>query len=1177
MQASVVYVNNPYNPHKDVVRKTYGKSRTISSLAPKTQLPVVCLFNGVPLLRKNGGWEKRIKDGDIVAFQALPQGGGGGSNPLKLVLMIAVAVIAPYAAGALAPTLGLTTELAISALGAVIAFAGNLLVNALIGPPKPPSSNNNTNSLQASPTYNLQAQGNRARIGEAIPVIYGRHLIYPDYAAEPYAEYAGNKQFIFQLFCIGQGEYDISNIRIEDTPVANFPEITYEIVQPGQKVTLFPSNVVSANEVSGQELVTSSYIGGFVANPASTTVTSIGVDINTPAGIYYANDDGGLNPISISYQFHARLIDDSGAAIGSWFTLGSHSISGATATPQKRSHRYTVTKGRYEVRAIRVSAKNTNPRYGNTIVWEQLRGYIPDDNEYGDITLLAMRMQATDSLSSQSARRVNCKVQRKLRAWNGTGFTAPAATRSPAWALLDACTAVYGGRYPANRVDLAALLYLDGVWAARGDYFDGIFDQKVVLWEVLDTIARVGRAKRYNQGGIIRFARDEAVALPVALFNMRNIVRNTLKVNYLLPGEETADHVIVKYFDETYEKLIDVPCVLPGALIQTPAIVTLFGVTNRAQAFREGMYMAAANRYRRQIITFTTEMEGFIPTFGNLIAIAHERLQRSVSGDVLDYDSGTGIITLSEPVSFDGDTYYLAFKKVNGDYSGPWEVTEGADEFHPVLAATLDFTPETDNTKVKTAFAFGTATGTTKLARVMAIKPIDVFTVSITAVNEDAAVHTADTGTTPPASLYWNLPIPVSRPVITGVSVALGGTPSNPRLVVTWKGSGGAELFVVESSYDGGNTWERGAEVRVESASIPAKRGLVRVRVAGIGLAQGNWTQWIGDPYAVPPNDVSSFLVQVQPDGTRQFTMSMVGGLPADFAGYEIRYKVGSGPYTWEQLAPIQEGILPASPWESNQLDAGTYVFAVKAVDTSGNKSVNANFLVADLANQRLAGVIFSILPRNQGWPGTKTNFFLEPDTGDLVATDTSLWSDLTTWDDWNQWPNTVAGSSVYQPDTIDLGANVTFIPVLTGQAEGTLLLEEQHSNDDVTYTSWATIGDTTVTCRYIRLRATVTGSLPRLISLDLKLSGQSVTEEINDLDTSLLTGDNDIGVGDVRLPYSKPFATISQVQVTLQNVGPGWSYEVIDKDTTIGPRIKIYNGSGVAADATIDVFMRGY
>ena len=38
-----------------------------------------------------------------------------------------------------------------------------------------------------------------ARLDQAIPVQYGRVCAYPDFAAQPYVEYAGNEQYLYQL------------------------------------------------------------------------------------------------------------------------------------------------------------------------------------------------------------------------------------------------------------------------------------------------------------------------------------------------------------------------------------------------------------------------------------------------------------------------------------------------------------------------------------------------------------------------------------------------------------------------------------------------------------------------------------------------------------------------------------------------------------------------------------------------------------------------------------------------------------------------------------------------------------------------------------------------------------------------------------------------------------------
>jgi len=1176
MLATVVYANNPFDPARDRTVKQVRRHSSLQKLAPKTQQPFVCLVNGAPVLRANDGWLRKINDGDLVAFVALPQGGGGGSNPLRVILMVGMAVFAPYAAGILAPELGIMSEFGMMALQAGIGFVGNALINALIPPPSVSSSKQGQNSAAASPTYNLAAQGNSARIGEAIPVLYGKHLIYPDFAAEPYTEYAGNEQYLYELFCIGQGEYEISNLRIEDTSITSFSEVTYEVVNPGAKVTLFPANVITAGEVSGQELLNTAAVGPFIANPATTQTNAIAVDVVAPRGLYYANDEGGLNSVSASFKVEARTVDDYGTATGSWVTLGTETITAATGTPQRNSYRYTVAKARYEVKITRTDIKQTDSRYGHEIDWVSLRAYIPDSQEYGDITMLAVRMRASNNISSQSARRINCIAQRKLPIWNGSSWSANTATRSICWALADALRSNYGGKLPDARIDLSQLLILDSILSARGDTFDGVFDQKQVLWESITLIARAGRMKPYVQGGIYHFTRDGAVTLPVALFNQRNIVKGSMKVEYMLPSDETADSVIVTYFDEVRQKPLEVHATLPGYSADNPFPVELFGVTNAAQAWREGRYIAAANRYRRQSINFVTEMEGFIPTFGDLIAIAHDRMQRNVSGDVLAYDTATKIITLSEPVTFGVGTYYFGFKLRDGSFSGPWEATAGVDAYHAVLSTALDFIPDTGYGRERTSFTFGKGEEYRKLARVVSVRPRSIHQVEITCINEDSAVHTADTGTVPPASSYWNLPSRITRPLVSGLSVNLSGTASNPQLAISWLPAAGADHYYVETSYDAGASWQRRGEVSTSNLMIPAQRGTVYVRVAGVGLSRGEWVEWIGDPYAVPPADVSSFLISVQPDGTRQFDMSLALGLPPDFAGYEIRYKAGTGAYTWETMTAMHDGLITNSPFEYNQIDAGQYTFAVKAVDTSGVQSLNAKFITADLADQRLAGVIYNQLPRNYGWPGTKTGCFVESDTGNLVANDASSWSSLTDWTSWTQWINSPTSPITYQHTTIDLGSIVPFVPVISAIADGTVTIEEQHSDDNTTYSSWAAVGPS-ISARYFRVRISVAGTLPIIYQFNIQLSGNSITEEVNDLNTSVLTGANRIGTGDIRVPFSNGFSVITQVQVALQNVGAGWSYEVVDKDATTGPRIKIYNSSNTLADATIDCYLRGF
>jgi hypothetical protein len=120
---------------------------------------------------------------------------------------------------------------------------------------------------------------------------------------------------------------------------------------------------------------------------------------------------------------------------------------------------------------------------------------------------------------------------------------------------------------------------------------------------------------------------------------------------------------------------------------------------------------------------------------------------------------------------------------------------------------------------------------------------------------------------------------------------------------------------------------------------------------------------------------------------------------------------------------------------------------------------------------------------------------------------------------------------------------------------------------------------------RYVKFKVTVTDATkPSLSRLNTVLDGQSATNEINDVNTATESGTwfNSIAAGHFEVgDFSGKIAVITQAKITaLQNVGPGWSWELISKAGTVDGRpaaeFKVYNGSGVLADATVDIELRG-
>lgn len=919
--ATCVISRNPFDMHQREVRHLAGPA-PLYTLALNEQVPFIILRNGQAVLRRD--WHETVRAGDVVNVVVLPAGGGGGSDPLRLLAMIAVLYFAPTLAPELLSVVGASATAGNIALAtSAITFAGMALVNALLPPQGLPSSLRQANLAAPSPTYNLQAQGNLARLEEAIPEHFGRCIAFPDFAALPYLEYAGNEQYLYQLLCIGRGEYNIEAIRIEDTPVTSFAEITYEVVPPGGSVTLFPSNVATSGEVSGQELpgrraatysqsgttvtvtltdhglgtgrmvyldftsgsatdgeftvasaptgstftvtaassLTTSgnvdvytYIGPFVANASGTDANALGIDVVLPRGLYSVVGSS-VESMSVTYEVSAQEIDDGGTPIGSWAVLGTETISDATTTPQRRSARYGLaTHGRYRVRVRRTDVQQTASTYGHELWWGGLRAYLPETRDFGDVTLLAMRLRASNNLSAQASRKVNVICTRKLPVWNGSEWSAPQATTSIAWALA------YVARQALDdaRIDLAALLALDAVWQTRGDKFNGRFESAISLWEALSKIAMAGRAKVFMQGGVLRVVRDEAQATPVALFSMRNIVRGSFSVDYLMPTVESADAVEVSYFDEAYWAPQRVLCQLDGYTADKPARVDLFGVTSRTQAFREGLYQAASNRYRRKLIRFATEMEGFIPSPGDLVAIQHDMVSWGQHAEVVGWNAGTKTLTLSDPMTFGAGTHYVALRTKGGGVDGPYVATAGSTAKELVLATTPAVTPYAGDAYERTHITFGPGETWRQPAKVVAIKPRGLAQVEIECVNEDPSVHTAENGETAPPIVTSQLTTLYTAPLITGLACV--SSPSDvARALMTWTPAPGAERYEIEAAntfdpYSTDVSWTRLGDTTANNYSVTAIYGAATsFRVRGVGLAAGPW-------YGVQFGDTADYM-----------------------------------------------------------------------------------------------------------------------------------------------------------------------------------------------------------------------------------------------------------------------------------------------------------------------------
>jgi hypothetical protein len=924
-QFQVVHIQNPFDPYKDMVRevKDWHPDLTVMSYLRDRygnefkyfDRPTLCQVNGVPKMYEE--WETaRIYPGQIVSLTALPG---------EVVTLIIYAVVAIVAA---------------------------LAVVLLMGDPTLPG-----NLASPESVYNYSGQKNRLRIGEPIEVVYGKKRVYPSYAASIYTQYYDNDQYNFSLYCVGQGRFEIHDILLEDTPLDDFEDAEYEVIPPNDEVTLFPDNVITSVEVGNIELYGpnepeyTSWSGPFTINPPTTLCKRIEFDLTFPQGLY-KNDEGKLKIIDVDVDLQYREIDDDGDPVGArtWTTV-SKTWNLQTNTPQ----RFTIkvnppTKGRFEVRARRTNNARLNVKFVEQLNWEACRAFLPSTKDYGDVTILAVKVRANNNVNNNTQQRVNLIVTRKLHMWNSTTHTwsALTPTRSIVWAFCDAFrNSEYGANLDGDYLDLDALAELDNEYTDRGENFDFIFDNPLTVWEVAKTIARVGRAVPMLVGSKITMIRDYPKLLSSAVFGSENIIKDSFMVQYKHFQPDETDSVIMTYIDPDTHVEEEVLCVMPGGTSINPERITFAGCSKRSHAYHEGMYILANRLLVKDTITFRTGLEGHIPTYGDRISVYNDIPMVGLgSGFVLELDGD--VIHLSQPVEFSEGLpsvveYAVIIRRKNGTAAGPFIVESGTG-----TTLTLTVAPDPDdyafsNYNEPPIFLFGLNEQISLDCKVVEITPSDDETVEIVCTNYEPDIFLWDETAPPPLDDPDRPPRIPDRPVVDFITVS-DSPLQNSYIIVGWSPALGATRYILQFSYDNVN-WNIATKQTGTSFVLAVNPATVYLRVAGINVDRGPWKEWTG--FVGLPKFVAGYpdnLATASPSSTsRQFTWN--ASAYATVYRIQIQSIGAAAPCRDEEIYDLKFTYTKAMYLADGGSHA-SFVFRVYGVNAKGSSQFNLTVVI---------------------------------------------------------------------------------------------------------------------------------------------------------------------------------------------------------------------------------------
>ena len=342
----------------------------------------------------------RPKKNTIVTFKALVEGGGPAlKSGLGIALAVASLVLTAFLAPYLTPIIGATAAAVVTALvGAAITVGGSLLLNAMF-PTKKPKLNQDQ---EERPTYSIGGASNTAKPWGTIPMVLGRHRMSPLYASRPYTEIVGNDQYLRVVFCWGYGYLNMTDLRIGETPISRFDEVTLQHrhgTVNDDDIDLFPSQKFEEQFTTELVFGSDTDVG---SSPDTTDVSNLIVEFSFPNGLFTIPRQTKLAGLQMEY---AVSFDISIRKFGtsSWDTKVSETFRANDKNTIRFGKSVSMSLGRWEVRVRRTSAMFSDSfadvaenLYLIAIRWTRFQHPIQTDEV---VALTAIKIKATDQLA----------------------------------------------------------------------------------------------------------------------------------------------------------------------------------------------------------------------------------------------------------------------------------------------------------------------------------------------------------------------------------------------------------------------------------------------------------------------------------------------------------------------------------------------------------------------------------------------------------------------------------------------------------------------------------------------------------------------------------------------------------------------------------------------------------
>jgi len=424
-----------------------------------------------------------------------------------------------------------------------------------------------------SPVYNLNSAQNTARYGAPIPIVYGKVRMFPSMIVQPYYKFENDIEYLYHILCVGQGALTTDKIFIGEDEVTNAGDVQWKLLNKSDfyNIPLRAYGVHITKTLSNPSNIELTGAGDGYQGPEtekyriSASASKVEFDYMMPNGLFW-NNNGSLESALSVFEFRIYTLSGSTytQVFGDVIIISEKSIDAIQRTYTKDISSYTqdvyVTFKR--------TVESSDIRVTQDLYVKRIKEIYPNEDfttRYGDITLLAAKIKATNAISTQGQVKVNGY------------FTRTDVGNTMSEVLTDIYTnTTYGGGLNASDLN----------FPTTTETVNCAYDTSSTIFDAMRRPALAQGYSLYLAGMDVILKKDGANNITTGMYNEMNILRNSFKAQYLFKEEYPAnDGFKCTYIDGNgwIQKSVTYP-----STSSRPQVVDLFGVVDYSYLWPKG-------------------------------------------------------------------------------------------------------------------------------------------------------------------------------------------------------------------------------------------------------------------------------------------------------------------------------------------------------------------------------------------------------------------------------------------------------------------------------------------------------------------------------------------------------------------------------------------------------------